>query len=365
MRGIAVSLILALCPPFAWPGVDDALAKAKLAPGLKLEVFSQGLAAPRSLDVSNKGHLAVGGRGQRVEIYVDVNGDASKFEHFVIPYLSVPNGVAWDGDDLLVAEITRVLRVVDPIESLQRNENVQSRELITGLPSSSHHGFRVINFGPDGRLYMALGVPCNICKPPDHNLMGVIRSYDLAARSTIVYAQGLRNSVGFDWHPTTGELWATDNGRDWLGDDLPHDELNRVHKEGLHFGYPYCHQGDFADPEYGSERPCSDFEPMTYGLGPHVAGLGLHFLEKQTVLPGGAVVALHGSWNRSDPIGYALMHLEFSDDGKQVTGYTPLVDWLDDNGEHYARPVDAAELSDGSIVVSDDSNNAIYRITSQ
>ena len=280
----------------------------------------------------------------------------------MIPDLAIPNGVAWDGTDLIVAEITRVLRVVDPVGRLRRGEDMEAFELIRGLPSSSHHGFRVINFGPDGRLYLALGVPCNICEPPDPALMGVIRSYDLAARATEVFAEGLRNSVGFDWHPRTGELWATDNGRDWLGDELPQDELNRVHRAGLHFGYPYCHQGDLPDPEFGDQRPCSDFEPMSFGLGPHVAGLGLHFLQQDAVLPDGALVALHGSWNRSIPIGYALMHLEFSADGTEVTGYSTLVDWLDADGTHYARPVDAAELADGSIVVSDDGNDAIFRI---
>ena len=281
-----------------------------------------------------------------------------------MPSLNNPSGVAWLGDDLFVSETTRVLVMEDPVTKLLNSEQVEAEVVVDGFVNSSHHGRRFIDVGPDGRLYVGLGVPCNICEPPDPELTGTIRSYDTEGYAGETYARGLRNSVGFDWHPATGELWATDNGRDWLGDDLPDDELNRVHAPGLHFGFPYCHQGDLPDPEFGDERPCSDFEPDALGLGPHVAALGIHFVTEGGPLPAGtALVALHGSWNRSERIGYSVKSVTFSEDGTLVEAYEPFVEgWLEGDGSVHARPVDVAQLPDGSLLVSDDSNGAVYRI---
>ena len=199
------------------------------------------------------------------------------------------------------------LLLKDPIQSLKESTALEATVVIDGLINSTHHGRRFIDVGPDNRLYISLGTPCNICIPPDPELSSTIRSYDIENFVGKTHARGFRNSVGFDWSSKTGEMWATDNGRDWLGDDLPDDELNRVHAEGLHFGFPYCHQGDLPDPEFGDQRPCSDFEPDTLGLGPHVAALGIHFLDGfDNLFDGSALVALHGSWNRSERIGYSV-----------------------------------------------------------
>ena len=341
-----------------------ALEQAKLPEGLVLELFDADVPQARSIAVSEAGHIAVGSTQRTVFLFQDIKGDASTFKRFLLPGLTNPNGVTWVGDDLLVAETTRVLYVKTPFEALANKRKPDMQVIIDGFINSRHHGRRFIDVGPDNRLYIALGTPCNICEPPDPDLSSTIRSYDLASFTGTTYAFGLRNSVGFDWHPTTGEMWATDNGRDWLGDDLPHDELNRIYQPGLHFGFPYCHANNLADPEYGDQRPCTDFETNTLGLGPHVASLGIHFLRTANILPvGTALIALHGSWNRSEPIGYAVMLVGFSADGYKVISYTPFISgWLSPTGTVYARPVDIAELSDGSLLVSDDVNGALYRV---
>ena len=209
-----------------------------------------------------------------------------------------------------------------------------------------------------------MGVPCNVCIPPDPELTATIVKINLVAKTMTTFAYGLRNSVGFDWHPKTKEMWATDNGRDWLGDDLPDDELNRIHEEGLHFGFPYCHDKDFSDPKFGDERSCDEFVPATAGLGPHVAALGIHFTKPNaSVAPNRALIALHGSWNRSVPIGYSVIEVAFDDTNTKVKEISTFVDgWLID-GETIARPVDIASLADGSVLISDDYNGAIYRVS--
>ena len=353
-----------LLPVGAAFGDADYAAEVSVLPdGLKMEVFAKGLRKARSIDVSDKGHVALGTSSGSIFIFEDKRGDASDFEKYFLDGFSNPNGVAWIGDDLFVAETTRVLLLRQPLASLKATVSLEATVVIDGLIDSNHHGRRFIDVGPDGNLYLSLGTPCNICIPPDPELSSTIRSYDTVGFDGKTIARGFRNSVGFDWHQVSGEMWATDNGRDWLGDDLPDDELNRVHEEGLHFGFPYCHQGDLADPEYGDERPCSDFEPDALGLGPHVAALGLHFVDGFQPLPdGSALVALHGSWNRSERIGYSVNLITYSDDGKDVRDYLPFVSgWLKD-GDVHARPVDIGQLSDGSLLVSDDLNGALYRI---
>jgi glucose/arabinose dehydrogenase len=230
-------------------------------------------------------------------------------------------------------------------------------------PSDGHHGWKFIRFGPDGRLYVPVGAPCNVCET-EGSPYGKITSIAPDGSDLQVYAQGVRNSVGFDWHPETGELWFTDNGRDMLGDDLPPDELNHAPQAGLHFGFPYCHGGTISDPEYGSLRPCQAFTPPAQPLGPHVAALGMRFYTAD-MFPEGyrnqIFIAEHGSWNRSVPIGYriSLVRLE----GDQVVSYQVFAEgWLQDNGQAWGRPVDVQLLPDGSMLVSDDTAGAIYRI---
>jgi len=231
------------------------------------------------------------------------------------------------------------------------------------FPSDTQHGWKFIAFGPDGKLYVPVGAPCNICEP-DADRYATIMRMNRDGSGLEVYARGVRNSVGFDWDPATGELWFTDNGRDWLGDDAPPDELNRAPKPGMHFGYPYCHGGMIPDPEYGHRRPCHDFTAPEQNLGPHVASLGMRFYTGKMFPPSyrnQIFIAEHGSWNRSSKIGYrvTLVRLE---NGKAIA-YEPFATgWL--QGEKaWGRPADVLVMADGSLLVSDDYAGAIYRIS--
>jgi glucose/arabinose dehydrogenase len=262
-----------------------------------------------------------------------------------------------------VAEISRVIRF-DNIE--QRLGNPPAPVVVYDkFPSDEHHGWKYIAFGPDGKLYVPVGAPCNICEPENPIYCSITRiDVDKPGEPEIVQ-RGVRNTVGFNWHPVTGELWFTDNGRDWLGDDLPACELNRASKDGMHFGYPYCHQGDLQDPKFGDKRSCSDFTPPAQKLGAHVAPLGLEFYHGN-MFPAAyrnqVLIAEHGSWNRSKKSGYQISLVKLDASGKSIA-YEPFATgWLQDGDSVWGRPVDLEHLPDGSLLVSDDHGNAVYRI---
>jgi glucose/arabinose dehydrogenase len=272
-----------------------------------------------------------------------------------------PNGVAFRDGALYVAEGNRILRFDNIEESLP--ELPEAVVINAGYPSDRSHGWKFIRFGPDGRLYVPVGAPCNVCQV-EGTPYGKITSIAADGSDLQVYADGVRNSVGFDWHPETGVLWFTDNGRDSLGDDVPPDELNRAPEAGLHFGFPYCHGGTIPDPEFGSQRSCDEFTPPAQALGPHVAALGMRFYTG-SLFPeeyhNQIFIAEHGSWDRTVPIGYrvSLARLE----GDEVVSYEAFAEgWLGENGERWGRPVDVQVMPDGSLLVSDDLAGAIYRI---
>jgi glucose/arabinose dehydrogenase len=274
--------------------------------------------------------------------------------------LQLPVGVAYKEGSLFVSAVNRILRY-DDIE--RRLENPPAAVLVTDrLPGETHHGWKFIAFGPDGKLYVPVGAPCNICEPDAQRFANIMRMN--ADGSVIeVYALGVRNSVGFDWQPQTGELWFTDNGRDLLGDDLPPDELNHAPRAGMHFGYPYCHGGDLPDPEFGSRRKCDEFTPPAQKLGPHVAALGMRFYSGSMFPPeyrNQIFIAEHGSWNRSRKIGYRVSLVRLK--GNKALAYEPFASgWL--QGETaWGRPSDVLVLPDGSLLVADDYAGAIYRI---
>lgn len=331
--------------------------------GFRVGVFSDAVPGARSLTRGTAGTVFVGTRSQDV-VYALVDADAdgrAETVHTISEGLTDPNGVAFRDGDLYVAEIERLLRF-DDIESRLGNPPAPV-VVFDGLPPRRHHGWRYIGFGPDGWLYVGIGAPCNVCTQDDPLFASVARMR-VDGSPPEVYASGVRNSVGFDWHPETRELWFTDNGRDYLGDDQPPDELNRASAAGEDFGFPYCHGGDIPDPKLGEGHPCSEFRAPAQKLGPHVAALGMRFYTG-TMFPeryrGGIFIAEHGSWNRSTPIGYRVTAVRL-EDGKAVS-YEPFVQgWLDGDGA-WGRPVDVLVMSDGALLVSDDQAGAVYRIT--
>ncbi|MGH9369564.1 MAG: PQQ-dependent sugar dehydrogenase, partial [Thermoanaerobaculia bacterium] len=279
--------------------------------------------------------------------------------------LNMPNGVAVRDGALYVAEVSRILRY-DGIEArLDRPpESLPEPSIVTDrLPPDRHHGWKFIAFGPDGWLYVPVGAPCNICesKEPVYAAIHRMRPDGSAVE---LYASGVRNTVGFDWDPKTKELWFTDNGRDWMGDDMPPDELNHAPRAGMHFGYPFCHGADIPDPKFGEKRPCRDFTPPGLALGPHVASLGMRFYTGgmfPAEYRGQIFIAEHGSWNRSQPIGYRVT-LARLEGGRAVRYETFAEGWLD-GGRAWGRPVDLIVMPDGALLVSDDKAGAIYRIS--
>lgn len=342
------------------------LAGLELPPGFSIEVYSADVPNARSLALGPKGVVFASNRkeGDKVYALVDANGDHRVDSVKVVASgLEMPNGITYHDGSLFIADVGRLLRIDGIANKL---DDPPKPTLVTDqLPKETWHGWRYIKFGPDGWLYVPIGAPCNLCERDDPRYASISR---MKADGTglEVFASGVRNSVGFDWHPETKELWFTENGRDDLGDDIPGDELNRASKAGLHFGFPYCHQGNLLDPSFGSGKSCASYEPPARVLGAHVAALGLRFYTG-TLFPekyrNAIILAEHGSWNRGRKDGYRVMVAQL--DGNTVTSYEPLVQgWLDKQTDQVSgRPVDVEVLDDGSLLVSDDYRGAVYRVT--
>jgi glucose/arabinose dehydrogenase len=334
----------------------------KLPPGFHISLFAE-VPNARSLTLSPKGIVFVGNRNaDKVYAVVDENRDGIADNVYTIASgLDMPNGVAFRNGSLFVAEASRILRF-DDIENRLSNP---PKPLVVSdaYPTDRSHGWKFIAFGPDGKLYVPVGAPCNVCERRDEVYASITRiNPDGSGRE--VYAHGVRNSVGFDWHPVTKELWFTDNGRDMLGDDLPADELNHAPKKGMHFGFPYVHQGDVRDPEYGQGKSIEEYTPPAQKLGPHVAALGMRFYTG-TMFPdeyrNQIFIAEHGSWNRSVPIGYRVTLVKLK--GNRAVSYEPFAHgWLEGR-RAWGRPVDVLVMPDGALLVSDDMNGVLYRIT--
>jgi glucose/arabinose dehydrogenase len=341
------------------------LNKIKLPPGFEISLYAENIEGARSLCFSPEGTLFVGTRGQgRVYAVLDTNRDFKADEIITIASgLDMPNGVAFRDGSLYVAEVNRVLRF-DNIES--RLNNPPKPVIVTdSFPDDQHHGWKFIRFGPDGLLYVPVGAPCNICERNDKRYASIMRMKP-DGTGLELFASGIRNTVGFDWNPRTKELWFTDNGRDWLGDDLPPDELNYAPRKGMHFGFPYCHGKNISDPEFGRKHKCSEFTPAALELSPHVAALGMRFYTGKMFpeqYQNQIFIAQHGSWNRKTPIGYRVTVVKL-EGNKPVKEEIFASGWLQ-NGEVWGRPVDVQLMPDGSLLVSDDYANAIYRITYQ
>lgn len=340
------------------------LEKIKLPKGFSISVFAE-VDNARALAISPRGTIFVGNRDEgKVYAVKDTDGDGKADKKWTIASgLNMPNGVAFKDGDLYVAEISRIHKFPG-IESKLDNPG-KSQIIYDKFPTEAHHGWKYIAFGPDGKLYIPVGAPCNNCESKDPIYASITRM-NPDGTGLEIFAHGVRNSVGFTWHPVTKQMWFTDNGRDMLGDDIPSCELNIATKEGLHFGYPYCHEGSVKDPEFGDKRPCSDFVKPADKLGAHVAPLGLKFYTGK-MFPAEynnqIIVAEHGSWNRSKKSGYNLSLVKL--DGKsKVTGHSVFASgWMDDATQKvWGRPVDVLVLPDGSMLISDDQANVIYRV---
>lgn len=342
---------------------DRWLEAIRLPPGFHIAVFAEGLTGARAMSEGEDGAVYVGSaRAGTVYAVRDTNGDGRADQvRTVASGLNGPNGVAVLKGDLYVAEISRILRYRD---IAAHHESLSKPEIVyAGYPGETHHGWKYLRVGPDGKLYVPVGAPCNICLS-ENEIFATLTRLDPQGGPPEIYARGIRNTVGFDWNPATGELFFTDNGRDMLGDDLPPEELNLAPSPGLHFGYPYCHAGSITDPIYGARRPCSDFQGPAWTFPAHVAPLGIHFY-RGTQFPEPyrhqLFVAQHGSWNRSKPQGYRVAVVKFRD-GQPVADEVFAEGWLRPTGEVLGRPVDVLETRDGSLLVSDDQRGVIYRI---
>jgi glucose/arabinose dehydrogenase len=333
-----------------------------LPPGFRIGVYADHVRNARSLALGPDNVVYVGTRrAGKVYALIDSNGDQRADDVVTVASgLHAPNGVTAHDGALYVAENHRVLRFPDIAKHLRERPSYQV--IYDELPMQAHHGWRYARFGPDGKLYVAVDAPCNICEP-DRDRYAAIRRMNPDGSGVEVYARGVRNSVGFDWDPRTGDLWFTDNGRDYLGDNRPPDELNHASAPGLDFGYPYCHGGDLPDPEYGRQAPCTRFTAPAVKLTPHGAALGMRFYTG-TQFPShyrsGVFIAQHGSWNRSEPIGYRVLFVPMRD-GKPGDPEIFAQGWLD-RGKAWGRPVDVLVMPDGALLVSDDRAGTVYRI---
>ena len=346
---------------------DLPLERLNLPEGFEVDVFAEGIDGARSMAMGDDGTLFVGTRNEnKVYALRDEDGDYRADSIYeVVSGVEQPNGVAFKDGSLYVAAVGQLFKYTDIEQHLANPPEPET--IYSDYPSEFHHGWKYIAFGPDGKLYVPVGAPCNICdRSGEDERFATITRMDPDGSNREIIAKGVRNTVGFTWHPQTDELWFTDNGRDMMGDDVPPCELNRLAEVGQHFGYPFCHGGTVKDPEFGDQHPCSDFVPPVQNLGAHVAPLGIKF-DTGNMFPqaykGHAFIAEHGSWNRSSKVGYRITLVKL--ENNQAVSYEPFIDgWLDqDSQEAFGRPVDLLFLEDGSLLISDDVGDAIYRIT--
>jgi glucose/arabinose dehydrogenase len=347
-------------PPIAAAVDKLPIAKFKLPPGFNIEVYAAGMANARSLAISDKGTVFVGSRLVD-KVYAIVNKDGKRSVKVIASGLYRPNGVAFHDGTLYIAELSKISKI-DKIDDVIDNPP-KPTVIYDNLPKDEAHGWKFIGIGPDNKLYIPVGQPGNNVLHDDAH--GQIRRINLDGSGAEVVALGVRNSVGFDWRPETKQLYFTDNGRDWMSEDVPEDKLNRLTKVGEDFGVPYCYQGNIPDPEFGWGHFCSDYTPPVALMGPHTAALGMRFYTGSMfpkTYKDAIIVARHGSWNRSKKAGGDVVVVRLNKDGTFKSMEPLLTGFLEDN-KYIGRPVDVLPLKDGSVLVSDDWNGAVYRIT--
>ncbi|MDD5411920.1 MAG: PQQ-dependent sugar dehydrogenase [Methylobacter sp.] len=342
---------------------QDILKQLHLPAGFTISIFSDNVPNARSLALGRKGVVFVG-TGSEGTVYAvedsDDDGIADK-RHIIATNLNMPNGVAYKDGALYVAELNRIIR----FDHIDQNLSNPPKPAVVydKFPSDQHHGWKYLRFGPDNKLYTAVGAPCNICNPEKPIYASLVRLNPDGSDFEII-ARGIRNTVGFDWQPGTNSLFFSDNGRDYLGDDLPPDELNKWTVAGEHFGYPYCHGGDLPDPDFTADKKCQQFTAPAWKFKAHMAALGLRFYRGNQFpadFKSQLFVAQHGSWNRSEPQGYRVALVKFKQD-HPISEQAFVSGWLTNDGKVLGRPVDILEMPDGSLMISDDKLGVIYKV---
>jgi glucose/arabinose dehydrogenase len=347
-------------PPTPTPASQIPVDRIKLPQGFRISVWADGLHNARQMAWGAKGTLFVGTRVAG-NVYAVVDRGGRREVKVIAKGLAQPSGVAFKDGALYVAEITRVLKY----ENIEAHlDTPLDPKVVYEFPKDAHHNWRFLLWGPDGKLYFNMGAPCNICMPPDTHAN--ISRINPDGTGFEYYARGVRNGTGADFHPMTKELYFVSHGRDWMGDDIPNDTLHHAPRPGLHFGYPYCHQGDIVDPDFGTGHSCSEFAPPLLKLGPHVAPIGTRFYTGSLFPPqyrNRLFIAQKGSWNRSEKIGYRVMTVELKPG--QPPKYEVFADGFHQGDKVLGRPTHIEWMPDGSMLVSDDYHGAIYRITYQ
>lgn len=333
-----------------------------LPPGFKIDYFAEDVASARQMALSDKGIVYVGSMNAgNVYALQDKDNDGKAEKRWIIAKgLKRPSGIAFKDGDLYVADINRILKFSQIDDHL---EQPKSTVFFSDLPEDSQHGWKFLRFAPNGELIIPVGAPCNICEAPSDKHARLF-SLNMETKKLTELAQGVRNSVGFDFHPSSGELWFSDNGADMLGDDVPADEINRLTKPGSHFGFPYFHEGTVADAHFSEGKKSEDYVQPALKLGAHVAPLGIHFyLGKQFPIAyqEQLFVAEHGSWNRSKKSGYKIGLVTLKDSA--VVKYEPFITGFMQGEKTLGRPAAIMELRDGSLLIADDFANVIYRVT--
>lgn len=356
----AAKLAPVVGPPI--PAAPDKLplAKLKVPAGFNVEVYAAGMANARSMALGDKGTVFVGSRLVD-KVYAIVNKDGKRSVKVIASGLYRPNGVAFKDGTLYIAELSKISKI-DKIEDNLDNPP-KPTVIYDKLPKDEAHGWKFIAIGPDNKLYVPVGQPGNnVLHDADH---GQIRRMNLDGSGAEVYALGVRNSVGFDWNPENKQMYFTDNGRDWLSETVPEDELNRVTKAGEDFGAPFCYQGNIIDQELGWGKSCKDYTPPVGLMGPHTASLGMRFYtgsQFPKTYKNAIFVARHGSWNKSQKQGGDVVVVKLNKDGTVKSVEPFMTGFLEDN-KYVGRPVDVMLLKDGSLLVSDDWNGAVYRVS--
>ena len=345
------------------PASQIPIDKLRMPAGFKAEIWATGLPGGRAMTRGDDGKIYVGTRGIG-RVYEVTDGGSARTVRTVVDKLNQPAGVAFKNGSLYVMAIDKMLRY----DGIEKNPSAVAVDMTDKfqLPKEQHHNWKYISFGPDGKLYVPFGAPCNICELPSQEY-AQIRRYNADGSGMEVIARGVRNSVGFDWHPATKELWFSNHGRDWLGDDSPNDTLNRLSKTGLNYGFPYCHQGNLPDPEIKKANACEGVDQPVAMMGTHAATMGVMFYTGNMFPPEYRNVLLNarkGSWNSTKKTGYDVVVVKADADGKNAKVEPFLTGFMNDADQSFwGRPAYLMQMPDGAVLVSDEQTGAIYRVS--